>query len=133
METKKSETSESKTAATSPQLEKAGIASEAQNDKLSHTEGGITTRDDKTDLGVPMLQGDGSEPVGPEDALGLGAKRGDYTNRIGGSAYQPHEIVPVQGAKDGEANVEVQAQRPRTDDIGDEAGVKGGVETSEGK
>lgn len=132
METKKSETSESKTSATPEQKEKAGIATKAQNDKLQHSEGGITTRDDKTDLGVPMLQGSGDEPVGPEDALGVGAKRGDYTNRIGGSSYQPHEIVPVENAKDGEASVEVQAQRPRTANIGDEAGVKGGV-SSEGK
>lgn len=93
-----------------------GVASNAQNDKLKHSEGGVTTRDDALDLGVPMLQGDPSEPQGPEDALGDGPKRGDYRDRIGGSSYQPHS-----GEK---------PQRPNADDIGDAKGLKGGVETS---
>lgn len=105
------------------------IASEAQNDKLKHSRGGATTRDDATDLGVPMLPGDASERQGPEDALGLGPKRGDYRGRIGSSAYHPHEIVPVEDAKPGEPNVRVQAQRPRAEDIGEVKGKKGGVET----
>jgi len=104
-------------------------AAQTQNNSLSHSNGGVTTRDDATDMGVPMLPGSSNEPVGPEDALGLGPKRGDYTERIGGSNYQPHEIVPVENAKPGEAQVEVQPQRPRATDIGDEAGLKGGVET----
>lgn len=90
-------------------------ASESENSKLKHSEGGTTTRDDATDLGVPMLPGDPSEPVGPEDALGDGPKRGDYTGRIGESVYHPHS-----GAED---------QRPKAEDIGDEKGKKGGVET----
>ncbi len=44
----------------------------AEDPKLAHSESGVTTRDDVTDLGVPMLQGDAAEPVGPEDALGAG-------------------------------------------------------------
>lgn len=68
------------------------------------------------DLGVPMLPGDGSEPQGPEDALGDGPKRGDYTNRLGGSTYLPH--------------VGDDPQRPKAADIGDESGVKGGVDTA---
>ncbi|MDQ3747973.1 MAG: hypothetical protein M3367_02995 [Acidobacteriota bacterium] len=108
-----------------------GVATVAQNNKLSHTNGGVTTRDDVTDMGVPMLQGDGSEPQGPEDALGQGLKRGDYRNRIGGSSYQPHEVVPNKDAQPGEPTVKVVAQRPRAQDIGDEAGKKGGVETAE--
>ncbi len=107
----------------------AGVASTSENKSLEHTEGGVTTRDDVTDMGVPMLQGDGTEPQGPEDALGSGLKRGDYTNRIGGSSYQPHEVVPNTGAKAGEPTVKVIAQRPRTQEIGDETGVKGGVDT----
>jgi hypothetical protein len=59
--------------------------------KLQHTEGGSTTRDDAGDLGVPMLPGKPDEPVGPEDALGDGPKRGDYSDRIGPSNYHPHE------------------------------------------
>lgn len=79
------------------------------------------------DVGVPMLPGDPSERQGPEDALGDGPKRGDYRDRITGN---PHTVVPVEDAKDGEARVEVQAQAPKAEDIGDESGVKGGVETS---
>ena len=103
------------------------MANEPQSkSKLTHSEGGTTTRDDATDMGVPMLPGDGSEPSGPEDALGVGAKRGDYRGRIGPENYQPHESVAVTDAKPGEPTVVVQSQRPRTADIGDEKGVKGG-------
>jgi hypothetical protein len=91
-------------------------ASESQNQKLKHSEGGTTTRDDAGDLGVPMLQGDPSEPVGPEDALGDGPKRGDYSGRVGDSSYQPHR-----------GN---EAQRPKASEQGEEKGRKGGVETS---
>lgn len=88
-------------------------------------------RGDATDLGVPMLPGDGSEPQGPEDAVGPGPKRGDYTGRIGGENYQPHEVRPVADPKPGEPKVEVVPQRPRAEEIGDEAGEKGGVTTTE--
>ena len=111
--------------------EASGIASEAENKRLEHSDSGVTTRDDILDLGVPMLPGSPDERQGPEDALGVGPKRGDYTNRIGGSNYQPHETIPVKNAQPGEANVRLEAQRPRTADIGDAEGLKGGVETKE--
>ena len=95
----------------------SGVATEADNKKLKHTRGGSTTRDDALDLGVPMLPGDGSEPVGPEDALGKGPKRGDYRNKLGGDGYHPHE-----------GNV---PQRPRAENRGDVKGKKGGVTTTE--
>ncbi len=98
--------------------------------ELKHSQGGVTTRDDATDMGVPMLPGDPSEPVGPEDALGVGAKRGDYRGRIGPENYQPHEVVAVENPKPGQPTVMVKAQRPRAADIGDEKGRKGGVQTS---
>lgn len=103
-----------------------GVATDEENAKLEHTMGGSTTRDDANDLGVPMLQGDGSERQGPEDALGEGPKRGDYRERIGPDNYHPHEtkIDPETGA------TVVEAQRPRTEDIGDVKGKKGGVETT---
>lgn len=82
---------------------------------------GVTTRDDKNDLGVPMLAGSSEEPTGPEDALGVGPKRGDYSDRIGPSNYQPHENVPGEG---------LQAQRPRVKDVSEVAGKKGGVDTA---
>jgi hypothetical protein len=106
------------------------VASVVANSKLEHSQGGATTRDDALDLGVPMLQGDGSEPVGPEDALGIGPKRGDYTNRLGGSTYNPHQVVPVTDAKPGEATARVEAQSPRAEDIGEVAGKKGGVDSA---
>ncbi len=123
-----SEQSKSKSKSESGDQE-AGIASEAQNATLAHSDSGVTTRDDVTDLGVPMLPGDPSERQGPEDALGDGPKRGDYTHRIGPSDYHPHQVVPRPNAKPGEATVEVVAQRDRANDIGDEKGKKGGVET----
>jgi hypothetical protein len=104
-----------------------GVADEKENARLKHSQGGTTTRDDATDVGVPMLPGDPSEPVGPEDALGLGPKRGDYSDRIGPAGYNPTETRRVQGADDGEATARVEAQRPRAEDIGDERGVKGGT------
>lgn len=100
------------------------VASEKQNSKLEHTMGGATTRDDKNDLGVPMLAGKPDEPVGPEDALGEGPTRGDYRQRIGPESYHPHE---TKMGKDGPA---LEAQRPRAEEIGDVAGKKGGVETA---
>ena len=87
------------------------------------------TRADALDAGVPMLPGDPSEPQGPEDALGIGPKRGDYTGRIGPESYQPHQAVPIP-AKDqvkGGPTARLEAQRPRAEDIGDEKGVKGGT------
>lgn len=103
------------------------IASDAQNDKLKHTEGGVTTRDDALDAGVPMLPGSPTEPQGPEDALGIGPKRGDYRGRVGPQDYQPHQSVPNANARPGEPTAHLEAQRPRTEDIGDEKGVKGGT------
>lgn len=125
------------TKAAAPQAAKddPGVASEKANERLQHTdelrdqaevpysgpeavkqvEGSVTTRDDSTDLGVPMLQGSPDEPVGPEDALGKGPTRGDYRDRLGGGS--PHE-----GAE---------PQRPRADEIGEVEGKKGGVETAE--
>lgn len=89
----------------------------------------VTTRDDASDMGVPMLPGDGSEQVGPEDALGPGPKRGDYTGRIGDAHYQPHRIVPVEDAEPGEPQVKIEAQRPNAEEVGEVPGEKGGVTT----
>jgi hypothetical protein len=91
------------------------MAEKKSDDKLKHSQGGVTTRDDASDLGVPMLQGDPSEPVGPEDALGDGPKRGDYTDRLGGDGYQPHSGT--------------EPQRTKAADRGEKKGRKGGVDT----
>lgn len=95
-----------------------------------HSDSGVTTRDDATDMGVPMLAGSPDEPVGPEDALGPGPKRGDYSDRLGDSSYRPHRTVPIRDAKPGEATVEVVDQTPLASEQGDEKGKKGGVETA---
>ena len=107
------------------------IASDADNAKLKHTEGGVTTRNDALDAGVPMLPGSPDEPQGPEDALGEGPKRGDYTGRVGPEGYQPHRSVPIPARErvTGGPNARLVAQRPLTEDIGDAEGRKGGVDT----
>lgn len=56
------------------------------------------------------------EPQGPEDALGPGKTRGDYRDRMGDTS---------QHYEGGEH------QNPRTEEIGDTEGKKGGVETSD--
>lgn len=96
----------------------------------THSQGGVSTRDDATDLGVPMLPGSPDEPVGPEDALGPGPKRGDYSERIGPPGYNPHEVVPVPDAGPGTPQARVVSQRERTAEVADERGKKGGVETT---
>jgi hypothetical protein len=101
--------------------------------KAEHTHGGTTTRDDATDVGVPMLPGSPNEPQGPEDALGEGPKRGDYRERIGPSDYNPTETVPVADAEPGEPTTKLVNQRPRAEQIGDAKGKKGGVDTREEK
>jgi hypothetical protein len=78
------------------------------------TPDGPTTRD-AGDLGVPMLAGQPDEPIGPEDALGAGPKRGDYSDRIGPATYHPHTGTTPQ--------------RPNVEDIGDAPSLKGGVDT----
>lgn len=106
------------------------VASAKQNAALEHSEGGVTTRDDATDAGVPMLPGSPDEPQGPEDALGPGPKRGDYTNRVGPAGYEPTQTVRVPDAKPGEAHTRLEAQRPNASVQGEVEGKKGGVETS---
>ena len=57
----------------------------AKDNRIRHTAGGPTTRDDPTDLGVPMrplAPGEAPRP-GPEDALDP-TSRGDYRDRLGG-------------------------------------------------
>lgn len=94
------------------------VASTEANDALEHSEGGQTTRSDRTDLGVPMLPGSPDEPVGPEDAFGDGPKRGDYSiAAFDGSVHT--QITP-----DG-----VEHQNPKSADQGEVAGEKGGVTT----
>lgn len=116
------------------------VATEAQNEGLEHTDGGVTTRDDAMDLGVPMLQGDPKERVGPEDALGVGPKRGNYEERQDGAPHFESVPNPKGGEpiKDKDGNVIdyepafiQQRQNERVQDVGEVAGKKGGVETAD--
>lgn len=108
----------------------ASVADTKDNRKLEHSRGGVTTRDDLLDQGVPMLQGDPSEPVGPEDAAGEGPKRGDYRARIAPDGKEHYESVPIDDPEPGGPTARLVHQNPRADDIGDEAGLKGGVDTA---
>lgn len=105
-----------------------GVASPSANAGLVHSDPNApaSTRHDLTDSGVPMLPGSPNERQGPEDALGIGPKRGDYTNRIGDGAYNPHMTIidPETGL------TRLVPQRQNAENIGDVPGVKGGVETS---
>lgn len=129
--------------------EEAGIATPAENEKLKHTvelegdeKGAATTRNDVLDAGVPMLQGDPSEPQGPEDAFGPGDKRGDYSQRVGAAVGMAPslESVPVEGGgepiTDDDGNVvdykprfELRPQVPLAHQRGEVKGEKGGVTT----
>lgn len=102
---------------------------EANDANLKHSQGGVTTRDDVLDIGVPMLQGDPSERVGPEDAIGASPTRGDYRERLGETNYQPHTTERVADAKPGEPTVRVVSQRKNVDKIGEIKGKKGGVDS----
>lgn len=114
---------------TSKTTTEPAVKDEKGDAKLKHTQGGVTTRDDATDIGVPMLQGSPKEPQGPEDALGEGPKRGDYSEALG-AGYRATQTVPVPDAKPGEPNVRVVDQTARASDQGEVAGKKGGVETA---
>ena len=87
-----------------------------------------TTRDDALDSGAPMLKGDGSEPGGPEDALGSGDKRGDYSGLIGNQEFYASVPNPNHDPSnpDSPASILVH-QNPLVQDRGDEKGVKGGT------
>lgn len=100
---------------------------EKKND-LKHSESGVTTRDDALDSGVPMLAGDASEPVGPEDALGSGKKRGDYSKVIGGQEFYASVPNPDHDPSDPNSPRSVLVhQNPLVEQRGDEKGVKGGT------
>lgn len=108
-----------------------GIASDKQNDKLKHSESGATTRDDALDSGVPMLAGDPSEPVGPEDALGDGPKRGDYSDVVGNKQHYHSIANPDYDPSDENSpRFVLEHQSPKVADVGEVAGHKGGVDTA---
>lgn len=104
------------------------MATKKDNDKLEHSEGGVTTRDDALDSGVPMLAGDPSEPTGPEDALGSGKKRGDYSKVVGNLEHYASVPNPDYDPSDPDSPASILVhQNPLVEDRGEEAGVKGGT------
>ena len=112
-----------------PENTKAGDKPAAKTDEtLQHTAGGVTTRDDALDSGAPMLPGDPSEPAGPEDALGSGQKRGDYSALIGNKRHQASVPNPNYDPADPNSPQAVLVdQNPLVKQRGDERGVKGGT------
>lgn len=104
------------------------MADKKNDDNLTHPEGGVTTRDDALDSGAPMLPGDASEPVGPEDALGSGPKRGDYSKLIGNLQHSAAVPNPNYDPADPDSPRTVLVeQNPLVEQRGDEKGVKGGT------
>lgn len=103
-------------------------AKKTSDSNLEHSEGGTTTRDDALDSGVPMLPGDPSEPAGPEDALGSGKKRGDYSGVVGDREFYASVPNPNHDPSDPNSPASVLVhQNPLVGDRGDEKGVKGGT------
>ena len=87
-----------------------------------------TTKDDALDSGAPMLPGDPSEPTGPEDALGSGPKRGDYSKLIGTQQFAASVPNPNYDPSDPDSPASVLVeQNPLVEQRGDEKGVKGGT------
>lgn len=87
-----------------------------------------TTRDDALDSGAPMLKGDPSEPAGPEDALGSGKKRGDYSGLIGNQEFYASVPNPNHDPSDPSSPASVLVhQNPLVAQRGDDKGVKGGT------
>ncbi len=111
------------------QNSKAGAKPAAGSDTtLRHSQGGATTRDDALDSGAQMLPGDPAEPVGPEDALGSGQKRGDYRELIGDRRYQASVVNPSHDPADTSSpRLVLVDQNPLVTQRGDEKGVKGGT------
>lgn len=90
---------------------------------------GTTTRDDALDSGVPMLKGDPSEPAGPEDALGGGKRRGDYSAVIGNQEFYASVPNPDHDPTDPTSPASVLVhQNPLVEQRGDDKGKKGGTE-----
>ncbi len=107
---------------------KGAQASEQDNAKLKHSVGGATTRKDALDSGAPMLAGDPSEPAGPEDALGSGQKRGDYSKLIGNREFSASVPNPDYDPSDPDSPRSVIVhQNPLVEQRGDDKGVKGGT------
>ena len=101
----------------------------AEQKKSNDVAEGVTTRDDAKDLGVPMLAGDPSEPVGPEDALGGGDKRGDYSGRQPENTEHYAAVInpDYDPSKPDSPRSVLVHQNPLVEQIGDDKGVKGGT------
>lgn len=86
-------------------------------------EGDTITRPAGSD-GVPMIEGDPTEPQGPEDAAGQGVKRGDYSARGDGKEHYEYGRDA-----DGDLQVRDQVAAMNTTPGVPDAGEKGGVDS----
>lgn len=94
---------------------------------------------DNLDSGVDMADAAGDEPQGPEDALGKGPKRGDYSGRL--DTTEHYESVPTglsgtvenaDGGIDNAPRFKLEHQNPRAGEQGTPPeGTKGGVDSAE--
>lgn len=80
-----------------------------------------------SDVGVPMVEGRPDEPQGPEDAAGVGIKRGDYSDR--GDGQRHFSMV-----RDADGDIIAQDQNALMDAAPGvpEPGTKGGVDSGGG-
>jgi hypothetical protein len=113
------------------QPRKTAAAKRAESDQNDKVEADQTVERDALNMGVPMVEIDDpfDEPTGPEDALGEGVTRGDYSGRIGPSNYHPHTVVPGETREDGSTVPVVQYQRDFVQQGETPAGTKGGVDS----
>lgn len=87
-----------------------------------------STRSDLMDAGAPMAPGSPDEAVGPEDALGAGPKRGDYSDRIDSGPHLVTEVIPDDEREEDGPHSRLVPAEARTSQTGDAEG-KGGVTT----
>ena len=86
---------------------------------------------DTMDAGVPMQPTEPATPpqrAAPEDAFDPNA-RGDYSGRVDGGEHLVSEVIPEAERVPGGPISRLVPLRPRTAQIGDVPGKKGGVTT----
>jgi hypothetical protein len=114
------------------QPRKSAASKRAESQEESKPEADQTVERDLLDSGVPMIETDWrDEPTGPEDALGEGPTRGDYSERIGPSNYHPHQVVAGEQREDGSFEPVVQRQRDFVEQGETPPGTKGGVNSAQ--
>jgi len=106
-------------------------SAETQSQPAGSGEVDRTIERDALNMGYPMLESDpADEPTGPEDVLGEGPTRGDYSGFIN-PTYHPHTVVPGAQREDGSYEPVVLAQREFVEQGMTPPGTKGGVDSAQ--